>query len=194
MHCDSSYANMGEVSVEQSAARSASAPSCSRSSAPAFFAGYADKKYTKGIIQGASARLRQRGDPDGRRSSSRAAPLPMAAIPISTSCIPQQADELDRDKARGDPATRCSSWSTTRRSTRRSGSSRFINGVGPRVGESSFGLIPGFAYTAPFEDLTLKSTSGNDSAPASRTGEDSHEAYIVRRRRLLRCCRCFCCR
>ena len=33
----------------------------------------------------------------------------------------------------------------------------FLSGVGPRVGESCFGLIPGFAYTAPFEDLTLKS-------------------------------------
>ena len=32
----------------------------------------------------------------------------------------------------------------------------FINGVGPRVVESSFGRIPGFPYTAPFEDLTLK--------------------------------------
>ena len=32
----------------------------------------------------------------------------------------------------------------------------FINGVGPRVGESGFGLIPGFAYTAPFEDITIK--------------------------------------
>ena len=34
----------------------------------------------------------------------------------------------------------------------------FINGVGPRVGESGFGLIPGFPYTAPYEDLTLKTT------------------------------------
>jgi len=33
----------------------------------------------------------------------------------------------------------------------------FINAVGPRVGESAFDLIPGFAYTAPFEDLTIKS-------------------------------------
>ena len=32
----------------------------------------------------------------------------------------------------------------------------FINGVGPRVEESGFGLIPGFAYTGPFEDITLK--------------------------------------
>ena len=34
----------------------------------------------------------------------------------------------------------------------------FINGVGPRVGESNFGRIAGFPYTAPYEDLTLKST------------------------------------
>ena len=32
----------------------------------------------------------------------------------------------------------------------------FINGIGPRVAESGFGLIPGFAYTGPFEDITLK--------------------------------------
>jgi peptide/nickel transport system substrate-binding protein len=33
----------------------------------------------------------------------------------------------------------------------------FLNGVGPRVGESGFGLIAGFPYTAPYEDLTLNS-------------------------------------
>jgi peptide/nickel transport system substrate-binding protein len=32
----------------------------------------------------------------------------------------------------------------------------FINGVGPRVGESGFGLIAGFPYTAPYEDMSLK--------------------------------------
>ena len=32
----------------------------------------------------------------------------------------------------------------------------FLNGVGPRVGESGFGRIAGFAYTAPYEDITLK--------------------------------------
>jgi peptide/nickel transport system substrate-binding protein len=34
----------------------------------------------------------------------------------------------------------------------------FINGVGSRVGESNFGRIAGFPYTAPYEDLTLKGT------------------------------------
>ena len=32
----------------------------------------------------------------------------------------------------------------------------FINGVGPRVGESGFGRIARFPYTAPYEDITLK--------------------------------------
>ena len=32
----------------------------------------------------------------------------------------------------------------------------FINGVGPRVGQSGFDLIQGFAYTGPYEDITLK--------------------------------------
>jgi peptide/nickel transport system substrate-binding protein len=34
----------------------------------------------------------------------------------------------------------------------------FINGVGPKVGESGFGLITDFAYTAPYEDMTIKAT------------------------------------
>ena len=32
----------------------------------------------------------------------------------------------------------------------------FINSAGPRVGESGFGLIPAFAYTGPYEDITIK--------------------------------------
>jgi peptide/nickel transport system substrate-binding protein len=32
----------------------------------------------------------------------------------------------------------------------------FLSGVGPRVGQSAFGLIPGFPFTAPFEDITMK--------------------------------------
>ena len=31
----------------------------------------------------------------------------------------------------------------------------FLNGAGPRVKESGLGLIPGFTYSAPYEDLTL---------------------------------------
>ena len=31
----------------------------------------------------------------------------------------------------------------------------FLNGAGPRVGESGLGLIDGHAYSAPYEDVTL---------------------------------------
>ena len=34
----------------------------------------------------------------------------------------------------------------------------FINGQGKRVGESALGLIKGHAYSAPYEDVTLKQT------------------------------------
>ena len=34
----------------------------------------------------------------------------------------------------------------------------FINGIGPRVGESCFGRIPLFPYTAPYEYITIKGT------------------------------------
>ena len=35
----------------------------------------------------------------------------------------------------------------------------FINGAGPRVGESGLGLIAGHAYSAPYEDVTLARAS-----------------------------------
>jgi GAF domain-containing protein len=34
----------------------------------------------------------------------------------------------------------------------------FINGIGPRVGESGLGRIQLFPYTAPYEDITIKGT------------------------------------
>ena len=35
----------------------------------------------------------------------------------------------------------------------------FINGSGKRVGESGLGLIRGHAYSAPYEDVTIKRTT-----------------------------------
>ena len=32
-----------------------------------------------------------------------------------------------------------------------------LNGVGPRVEESGIGVIPGYAFSAPYEDAKLKS-------------------------------------
>ena len=32
-----------------------------------------------------------------------------------------------------------------------------LNGVGPRVEESGYGLIAGYAFSGPYEDVRLKS-------------------------------------
>jgi hypothetical protein len=33
-----------------------------------------------------------------------------------------------------------------------------LHGYGPRVGESGLGLIAGYSYSAPYEDVRLKAT------------------------------------
>ena len=87
--------------------------------------------------------------------SSRAAPIVYGSYPDIDELYPQQADELDHEKRAAildkmqqlvhEKAIYAPIWQLG-----------FLNGVGPRVGESAFGLIPGFAYTAPFEDITIK--------------------------------------
>ena len=78
-----------------------------------------------------------------------------AAIPTSTSCSPSRRPSWIRAKREAilhrlqqlvhEKAIYAPIWQLA-----------FINGVGPRVDESGFGLITGFVYTAPYEDLTLK--------------------------------------
>ena len=122
----------------------------------AFFKGYAEKKLQEhhpGLVAAPSATPR----PGWRPSPSRAAPTSMAAIPRSTTLFAEQAVELDVAKrtahAAQDAADRAREaiyapiWQLA-----------FINGVGKRVGESGLGLIRGHAYSAPYEDVTIKQT------------------------------------
>ena len=79
----------------------------------------------------------------------------MAPIPDIDELYQQQAVELDRGKREAilhkiqqimiERAIFAPIWQLA-----------FINGVGPRVGESAFGTIAGFPYPAPYENLTLK--------------------------------------
>jgi peptide/nickel transport system substrate-binding protein len=120
-----------------------------------FFAGYANKKYTKGVIQGASGAF---GNAATRLAAFviKGGAFAYGSYPDIDELYPQQADELDHEKRASmlakmqqlvhEKAIYAPIWQLG-----------FLNGVGPRVGESAFGLIPGFAYTAPFEDLTIKS-------------------------------------
>jgi peptide/nickel transport system substrate-binding protein len=154
LYCDSSYSNMAEVSVDnfqQIGIRIQLQPI----ERAAFFAGYTDKKYTRGVIQGASGAF---GNAATRLAAFvvKGGAYAYGSYPDIDALYPQQADELDREKRAAvldkmqqlvhEKAIYAPIWQLG-----------FLNGVGPRVGDSAFGLIPGFAYTAPFEDITIKS-------------------------------------
>ncbi len=153
MYCDSSYANMAEVSVDnlQAIGIKIQLQPIERAG---FFAGYSSKKYAKGIIQGASAAF---GNAATRMASFvvKGGAFCYGSYPDIDEIYPQQADETDPKKRTAlldkmqqlvhEKAMYAPIWQLA-----------FLNGIGPRVGESSFGAIPGFAYTAPFEDITIK--------------------------------------
>jgi peptide/nickel transport system substrate-binding protein len=153
MYCDSSYANMAEVSVDnfQQIGIRVQLQPIERA---AFFAGYADKKYPRGIVQGASGAF---GNAATRLASFvvQGGAYAYGSYSDIDELFPKQADELDHEKRAAlldkmqqlvhEKAIYAPIWQLG-----------FLNGIGPRVGESAFGLIAGFAYTAPFEDITLK--------------------------------------
>jgi peptide/nickel transport system substrate-binding protein len=153
LYCDSSYANMAEIAadnLQQLGIRTKLEPI----ERAAFFAGYAGKKYTRGIIQGASGAF---GNAATRLASFvvEGGAYAYGSYPDIDEFYPQQADQLDRPKRAAilekmqqlvyQKAIYAPIWQLG-----------FLNGVGPKVGESAFGMIPGFPYTAPFEDITIK--------------------------------------
>ncbi len=153
MTCDSSYANMAEVSVDnlQAIGIKIQLQPIERAG---FFAGYGSKKYPKGIIQAASAAF---GNAATRMASFvvKDGAFAYGNYPDIDELFPKQAEELDKKKRTEmldkmqqlvhEKAMYVPIWQLA-----------FLSGIGPRVGESVFGMIPGFAYTAPFEDLTIK--------------------------------------
>jgi peptide/nickel transport system substrate-binding protein len=154
LYCDSSYANMAEVGADN-LAQIGIVTKLQPIERAGFFAGYSNKKYTKGIIQGASGAF---GNVATRVASFvvKGGAFSYGNYPDIDELFPVQANELNRDKRSAildkmqqlvhEKAIYAPIWQLG-----------FLNGVGSRVGEAAFGLIPGFAYTAPFEDLTLKS-------------------------------------
>jgi peptide/nickel transport system substrate-binding protein len=154
LYCDSSYSNMAEVSLNNLAEIGIRAK-LEPVERAGFFAGYSAKKYSRGIIQGASAAF---GNSATRLASFvvKGGAFVYGSYPDIDELYPQQADEMDPKKRTAiltkmqqlvyEKAIYAPIWQLG-----------FINAIGPRVGQSSFGLIPGFAYTAPFEDITIKS-------------------------------------
>jgi peptide/nickel transport system substrate-binding protein len=150
--CDASYANIGEVALNnlrEVGIRVRLRPL----ERAAFIKAYAEKKL-KNIVQGGSGAF---GNCATRAEAfvAKGGTYVYGSYPDIDALFAEQAVEMDRAKRTAilhrlqqlvhEKAIYAPIWQLA-----------FLSGVGPRVGQSGFGLIDGFAYTAPYEDLTLK--------------------------------------
>jgi peptide/nickel transport system substrate-binding protein len=150
--CDASYANLAEAVVGdlQRVGIDAKLRPLERA---AFFSGYGSKKF-KNLIQGASGAF---GNAATRMEAFvvSGGTYVYGSYPDLDGLYREQASELDRKKREAtlhrmqqllyDKAVYAPLWELA-----------FLNGVGPRVRESALGLIPGHAYSAPYEDVDIK--------------------------------------
>ena len=152
--CDSSYANLGEAVVNNLREVGIRAKLRPLERA-AFFEAYGNKKL-KDIIQSGSGAF---GNAATRLEAYvvKGGTYAYGNYPDIDELFQQQAVELDH-KRRETILQKIQQLVYERTIYAPIWQLAFINGVGPRVGESGFGLISGFAYTAPYEDITLKSS------------------------------------
>jgi peptide/nickel transport system substrate-binding protein len=151
-NCDSSYSNLGEAVVNnlgEVGIRTKLRPL----ERAAYIKAYAEKSY-KNIIQAGPAGF---GNAATRLESHAVTggTFTYGTYPDLDALFQQQASELDYKRREAilhqmqqivyERAIYAPIWQLG-----------FLNGIGPRVAESGFGRIPGFPYTAPFDELALK--------------------------------------
>ena len=153
-NCDSSYSNLAEATNDYLGAVGIQAKLRPLERA-SFNQQYADKKL-KNIVQGGSGSF---GNAATRLETFvvKGGAYVYGSYPDLDALFEQQAVELDHGK-RAAILNKMQQIVYERAITTHLWQLAFINGIGPRVGKSGFGRIPGFAYTAPYEDLTLKSS------------------------------------
>jgi peptide/nickel transport system substrate-binding protein len=152
-YCDASYSNVAEAVINylQEVGIRVKMRPLERA---AFFSSYSQKKL-KNLIQGASGafgnaatRLAAFVVKDGAYS--------YGSFPDIDELFAKQESELDVAK-RTELLHRIQQLVHERSVYAPIWQLAFLNGVGKRVGESGLGLIKGNAYSAPYEDLTIKS-------------------------------------
>ena len=150
--CDSSYANLAEAVLNDLQAVGIRAKLRPLERA-AFFSAYADKKF-KNIVQASSGAF---GNAATRLEAFVAAggAYSYGSYPDIDGLFQEQAAEMDR-KRREATLHKIQQMVIERVMYAPIWELAFINGVGPRVGESGLGVIGGHAYSAPYEDVTLK--------------------------------------
>jgi peptide/nickel transport system substrate-binding protein len=150
--CDASYANLAEAVINnlQEAGIRVKLRPLERA---AFFAAYQEKKL-KNLIQGASGAF---GNAATRLDAFaiKGGAYAYGNYPEIDTLFAEQSVELDKDKRTQllhkiqqflhEHSVYAPIWQLA-----------FINGQGKRVGESGLGLIKGHAYSAPYEDVTIK--------------------------------------
>jgi peptide/nickel transport system substrate-binding protein len=152
-NCDSSYANLAEATNNYLGAVGIRAKLRPLERA-SFNQQFAEKKL-KNIIQAGSGSF---GNAATRFETFvvKGGAYAYGSYPDLDAMFQEQAVELDHGR-RAETLNKMQQILYERVVTTHLWQLAFINGVGPRVGESSFGRIPGFPYTAPYDELTLKS-------------------------------------
>jgi peptide/nickel transport system substrate-binding protein len=150
--CDSSYSNIAEAVVNnlREVGIRAKLRPIERAG---FIKGFTDKTY-KNLIQAGPGAF---GNVATRLESLvvSGGPFTYGSYPDIDALFPQQATELDHGR-RTAILHKMQQMVHERTMFAPIWQLAFINGIGPRVAESSFGRIPGFPYTAPYEELALK--------------------------------------
>jgi peptide/nickel transport system substrate-binding protein len=151
-YCDSSYSNVAEAVMNNFAEIGIKAKLMPVERA-GFLKGAADKKY-RNIVQLGSGAF---GNAATRLAAFivKGGAYVYGSYPDIDELFQKQATELDTKK-RGEILNKIQQIVYERTVIAPIWQLAFINAVGPRVGESGFGLISGFAYTGPFEDITIK--------------------------------------
>jgi peptide/nickel transport system substrate-binding protein len=151
-YTDAAFANVGEAVVNglREAGIRATLRPIERAG---FFKSYSEKKY-KGLIMGGSAAF---GNAATRLEAFvvKGGAYAYGSYPDIDALFQQQAIELNHQKREvllhkiqrlvHERVIAAPIWQLAG-----------LGGVGPRVGESGFGLIAGYPWTSPYEDLTLK--------------------------------------
>jgi peptide/nickel transport system substrate-binding protein len=150
-YCDGAYADLGEAvlnNLQEVGIRAKLRPL----ERAALFKSYAEKSL-KNLIQGQSGAF---GNAATRLEAfvAKGGAYAYGSYPDIDALLREQADELDHARRE-----------TTLHKIQRLVHERtiyaplwqqaFLNGIGPRVGESGLGLISSYAYSGPYEDLTL---------------------------------------
>jgi peptide/nickel transport system substrate-binding protein len=150
-YCDASYANLAEAVLNNLQAIGIRAKLRPLERA-AFFKGYGEKNF-KNLIQGASGAF---GNAATRLEAFvvKGGTYVYGSYPDIDALFESQAGELDANK-REATLTKIQQLVYERSIYAHLWQLAFLNGAGPRVGESGLGLIAGHAYSAPYEDLTL---------------------------------------